>query len=251
MLASYLTYAAYAFLVVTIIGGVAYASRLPQVTVTHVTIEGVVRADEVLVHERVMTALDGTYAFLIPKRMSYAVPRGALTASVMESFPTVASASVERTDRNTLVVRVVERVPHALWCLSAQAGGNGCYLMDSYGLIFDAALGGESLRVYRGQVADPIGAQYLAGAFQDFDALLTRIEVATSRHITEVTVDQHDDVFAHFAEGGEVRFVRTTNSEVLVATIKSIFDSTIFQNKKELDYVELRFGQKAVAKFKE
>jgi hypothetical protein len=122
--------------------------------------------------------------------------------------------------------------------------------MDAYGYLFDTAKGASGLRVYHGLIDHPIGSTFLSGTFQDFDTLLNRIEAATKRHIVDVTVDANDDVFARFAEGGELRFVRTTDADALTSTVSSIVTSQVFQSKKSLDYIDLRFGKKAVAKFK-
>ena len=242
---TYVSFAGAVVLILLAIGGVAYAVRLPSVTISTVVVDGVQRGDVDRIKEAVNTVLDGTYMLVVPKRLTYAVPQGSLTASLIQTFPEVAGVTVERAGQK-LNVHILEREPKALWCV----GGGSCYVMDAYGFIFDTAKGTTGLRIYHGRVDSPIGSTYLAGGFHDFDTLLDRLEGATKRHIIDVRVDPNDDVFAQFAEGGELRFVRTTDTEVLVQTVSSIVSSAAFQNKKALDYIELRFANKAVAKFK-
>lgn len=241
---TYVSFAGAVLLILVAFGGIAYVVRLPSLTVSAVTVDGVVRGNVENIKAAVNTILDGTYLLLVPKRLTYAVPQGSLTAALIQTFPEVAGVTVEHVDQKTLAVHVLEREPHALWC------NTECYVMDAYGFIFDTAKGVTGMRVYRGLVAAPVGATYLGGGLQDFDALLSRIEGATQRHITDITVLLNGDVFAHFTEGGEVRFVRTADTEALVATVGSVVGSSAFQNKKELEYIELRFANKAVAKFK-
>ena len=242
---SYVSFALIGALVLCTIGGVAYATRLPAVTVSEVSVSGVLRGDEALIKEAVDKELDGTYALLVPKRLAYVLPRGSLNATLIKAFPEVAGVAVERTSNTAATVHITERTAAALYCSTT------CYVMDAYGYIFDKAENEGGLRTYHGELESPLGQTYLDGGLHDFAGLVDLLESGTGRTIDEVTIDSVDDVYLHFADGGEVRFAHKADQDVLVRDTTALFDSPAFQAGRELNYVDLRFPGKAVAKFRD
>lgn len=242
-LRSYISALMYAALLVALLGGVAYVSRLPELTVATVEIEGATHTDRDAVYATVVDALHGSYLFLVPRRMSYVVPQGALSAAVIDAFPTVASAEVERLSDTELVVRLVEREQKAVWC---RREGAECFALDAHGFIFDEARPGE-FRRYRGLVTEPIGAIFLEGGFQDFDAFVDRVARATGREVAEVHLDDLD-VFLTLAGGGEIRFTRAADPERVLGDLLTVFSAPEFGDRP-FTYVELRFGTNAVVQF--
>jgi hypothetical protein len=247
---SYIVYALYAVGVLLVLGALAYITRLPQLSVGTVRVEGAVLVSETAVQAEVEKVLAGSYALLVPKRMSYVVPEGTVVARVIDAFPPVQSVSVRVVDRTSLVVTVVERTAFALWCQPAQAGADKCYKMDEYGYVFDRGERVASLRLYRGLLEAPLGLNFLDGGFHDFESLMARLESAVGTTITEVSVDSTGDVRAALLTGGELRFTRAQDEGELLADVRSVFGSKALTSGRALDYVDLRFPGKAVAKFK-
>lgn len=230
-------------LFVGVIAATAYVTRLPGVTVSTVRVEGAVHVAARDIETVANGVLSGSYVLLVPKRMSYVVPRGAVQAAVVEAFPAVQSVGVRRSNLSTLEVTVIERTPTALWC------GSLCYKMDAYGYIFDLADDDSGLRTFEGLVEDPIGSTYLDGNFHDFNAYLDRIESVAGVRIAGARVDALD-VFVQLDGGGELRYARDRDSEVLLADIGAVFSAPDFKSRSAVEYVELRFGEKAVVKFR-
>lgn len=240
----------YAALVVLVLGAVAYGSRMPEFTVTQVLVEGAVLVDGEAIKTKVKEELAGTYALLVPRAFSFTLPTGAIEDSVEQSFTQVATAKVGSRDRNTVVVRVEERVAVALWCLPGQ-GATTCYSMDKDGLLFNPGSAGN-LRTYRGAVdGEPMGAVFLNNNFASLDAYITQAEVAVKKHITEVTVTADNDVFAKLDGGGEVRFVLAESNNATLNNMASVFGSNQFSPTRTLEYADFRFDNKAVVKFSE
>lgn len=240
---SYLWYGAVCTFALALIGGVAYLSRLPEVTVTSVAVTGAVYADEKAVTEVVNKTLDGTYALVVPKRLSYVVPRGAVAAAVTSAFPLVESVEVERTSTQSLTVHVTERTPHALWCSAA------CYRLDTYGLAFAQAQAEDRYRTYEGSALQ-VGELFLAGDFHDFDRFVTLLEGVSPARIPRVRTEG-TDAFLYLEHGGEIRILRDADPERTKARLEAIFSSESFDTTRALDYVELRFGEKALVKYRE
>jgi cell division septal protein FtsQ len=247
---SYLVYALIGVVFVLVLGAVAYLTRVPSVTVIQVRVEGARVANQDAIAAASQAVLNGTYGLLVPKRMAFVVPEGAVAARIAEAFPAVQSADVSVEGRTTLVVRITERTPAALWCERPES----CFVMDEYGFIFDArkAENAPGLAVYTGGTSGgTLASTYLSGEFKDFAALIKTIETTARRTMHRVAVDRNGDVVATFKEGGELRFTRRADAARLIADVQSVFDSEPFRNQKPLLYVDLRFPGKAVAKFTE
>ena len=238
---SYVFVSAVALLACAVLGGVAYLTRLPQVTVASVVVEGAVHVSGEEVRQTTEDILDGTYGLLLPKRMTYLVPRGAVAAAIVSQYPAVKSVSVKERAPQELVVQVEERVPYVLWC------GDTCYRMDEYGYIFAQAEAGDTLRRYSGGTY-AIGGTYLEGGFHDFDRLVRALEGVAPQPITAVHVEG-SDAFLRLEGGGEVRFLYGSDHRELERRLEAVFTSDAFDTEKKLDYVELRFGNKATVKF--
>ena len=241
--ASYAVLAVYGLLTVAVIGAVAYASRLPQFTIQTVHVSGAQHVSEESVRTVVDEKLDGSYGLLIPKRLSYVVPAGTLTAAVLDAFPVVQSVLVTRLSVTELAVEVTERVPYALWCNAV------CYRMDEYGFIFDTAVATDMHIQFRGG-EHVVGDTFMSGVFHDFSRFVALVSTIARDDVTEVHVSG-TDAFLRLASGGEIRLLTDADFTQTSTMLRALFASSEFQAGKKLDYVELRFGKNAAVRFKD
>lgn len=241
--ASYTVLAVYGLLTVAVLGGIAYTSRLPQFTVQTVKISGAQHVSEESVRAVVDEKLHGTYGLLIPKRLSYVVPAGTLTAAVLDAFPVVQSVLITRLSVTELALEVTERVPYALWC-SVE-----CYRMDEYGFIFDTAKPTDTLIHYSGG-EHAVGGEFMHGAFHDFSRFVTLVSTIAGQDVTEVRVSG-TDAFIKLSSHGEIRLLTDADLHQTGTMLRALFASSEFQEEKKLEYIELRFGKNAVVKFRD
>lgn len=247
-----LRYASVGILVIAIIAGAWYVVRLPALSITTVRVEGTQVLATSSVQTSVESELAGSYLFFFPKRLSLIVPTGTIEKKTATAYPQIATIKVRKEGANTLVVAITERGPAAIWCKN-----QNCYDMDASGYIFmKNSHASSTMRIYEGSVPSealakegPVGTLFLNGVFPSLEGFIASAEKATNRHITKVTIGEGSDVFATFAEGGELRFVMTTNTAPTLQNISSVFSSTAFQNGKKLEYADFRFGNRAEVKF--
>lgn len=232
------------FLLVLCVGGVAYASRIPAVTISHITVNGATAVSPEQIEKVVAKTLEGSYAFLIPRRMSLFVPKEAVRESVLASFPYIKEVRIAKPDMQTIQVSVTEREPYAVWC------GERCYGMDKNGFIFTETTGSTTGRIYRGMVKDgPLAATFLPGAFIELDAFAEKISAATKRKVTEVAVHENGDVTCTLLGGGDVRFTLRSERADLLNSIASVFASERLKGTEQFEYADFRFDNKALVKF--
>lgn len=232
------------FLCVVSLCGVAYVTRIPAVTVSRITVAGASAVPQEKIQEVADAALRGSYAFIVPKRMSFVVPESEIQKSILTTFPHIDSVRIAKPDMQTVQVSVTERAVHAVWC------GDRCFGMDKNGFIFTESSGSTTVRTYRGSLeAGPLRATFLPGSFVELDSFLERVSTVSKRKIVEADVHDDGDVFCQFEGGGGIRFTRISQNDDLLNSIASIFASQRFSGPASFEYVDFRFdGNKALVK---
>lgn len=220
-----------------IASSVAFVTRLPSVTISSVQVEHAVAHEEEAIRLAAEHVLSGSYAFVIPKRFSYLVSEGSLRAAILDAVPALQDITVEQ--RGTMLrIEVEERTPVALWCAEE------CYLIDAHGYAFRAGTD-TSLRTYRG--GNPRIGETVHPAFQDLTRLVDAVASAAGTPVEVVRIAD-SDVVATLASGGEVRFVDTGDARTLEAQVRAVLTSRAAAGK-QIEYIELRFAGKVLAKF--
>lgn len=228
-----------------------FLARIPATIIASIEVKGtsIVSADEVkkLVEEK----LDGSYAYWIPYRNSLLFPKRNIENAVATAFPPLAKITISRNGFNALTVTAEERMATALWCDGAAE--ETCYSIDKNGFIFASVTEvPPMIRFYGALPSVPIGSTYLTGGFASLNTLVTGIASSIHRIPETVIVDgTSNDVELAFADGGVLKFVRTTsNQQATLENIASVFASQSFKKNKEFEYADFRFGDKVYIKFK-
>lgn len=207
------------------------------------------------------TAMEGKHLSLFSKHNVFIYPKDTIKEEVMRTYKRVKEMSLE-VDGQALVVSIVEREPTALWCDSEYVWGQSvtCYYMDHEGYIFEEApdFSEEVYTIFTGNIKEsPVGQSYVSkevfaelGQFIDH---LNDIELPVTRVVHK--------------ENGEYEFYfkNPTNDEgkVILSTrdpLNASFENlSVFINGykeknggelKPVEYIDLRFGNNIVYKFK-
>jgi cell division septal protein FtsQ len=235
-------------LFIVIIGGIAYAVRLPDVTLSSIEISGENFTTASDIEKVVRDQLAGSYLFLIPRQSGIFYPKSDIERALKESFVPINQVSIHRDSFTTLSVSLQERVPVARWCISS-ALDSPCYLMDEAGLLFTRSdTNVQNLFTYEGGDFQ-VGDTFLEGNLPSLREFIDKLPLATKRTPEKITVDTNNDVFVHFVDGGELRFVFGTDPGLLLENITSVFSSKRFATNEALEYVDFRFGNKVYVKF--
>lgn len=228
-----------------------FVARIPAVMITSVEVKGTTLVSDDEVKKLVEEKLDGSYGYWIPYRNSLLFPKGNIENAVALAFPSLAKITISRNGFNALTFTLEERVVTALWCDGATPEET-CYSIDKNGFIFASATDVASMvRFYGALEGVPIGSTYLSGGFTSLNTLVTGIASSIHRTPDTVTVDAvSNDVELAFADGGVLKFVRTSNQQTTLENIASVFASQSFKGNKEFEYADFRFGDKVYIKFK-
>lgn len=233
-------------------GLLVYAAHRPEVNIGKIHVEGAKLAKPELVQKVTDAVLEDSYFFLIPRTNVFVVPYSRIETAITKSFPQVASVVASQNGIGDLTIQVTERVPVALWCEEQSREDtvlDVCYLMDGNGFIFEKG-DGEGFAKYRGLIeGTPIGKQYLDDTFRNFTKTIAELEGASARKVRDVVIDEHDDVYATFTEGGYAIFTLQAEYQNLMDNVASVFASERFKTGAALEYADFRFGNKVYVKF--
>lgn len=253
--------------------GIHRASYLPHLSINEVLVSGERDVNPEVVRAFVATLLDNGSRPFFSRNNKFLYPRAEIERRTAAAFPRIHSVRVSRPSpmSQTLDVALEEREPFAYWCLpdrgsqsgltampahAGQAVADECYLMDEGGFIF-AEWGEEATStrkyIFRGGVGTsttPIGHTFIPGRLSGILVLLTYLQQAGFLPLG-ITVEGEQDFSVPFAEGFRAYASFGRDAMGLVRDLQLILSSSELAGKMdEVDYVDLRFGNRVYFKLK-
>jgi cell division septal protein FtsQ len=237
------------FFVVSI--GLLLALRHASIVISDIHIEGHQTLEESVIREIVEKELVGSYGLVIPRSSAFFYPAEAIRTSLTTTHKRIKQVHIERQSLTALTVRITEREPEALWCTDDEAS---CHFMDESGYIFASSplYSGNPYVLFKGLlVEEPVGMQYVPEDEFSFIVYIlsqfTRLSLKT-RAVTMTT----DELSIELMEGGSIRLVRAGDFDAALLALETTLLSESFKKHSlsELEYLDLRFANKAVVKWR-
>jgi len=217
------------------------------------------------------TELDGSYFGIWPKDSIFSVPQEYVAEVLETTFPRIEQAQIKRTGLYTLSASVVERIPVALWCgdvvplvayeehadtsesSSSDVWGT-CYLIDKKGYIYARAplFSGNMFPRYYGSLtqAEPIAQQYIPESeFVLWQQFYTSLENSNGSVPQALLFVDERDIELYLSNGLRVLIPRKENPDVITRRLTALFESEGIREVATVEYIDLRFGNKAFVKY--
>lgn len=242
-----------ALLILILFGLFLYIVRLPSLTLQSVNVEGAysVRGSEVAAS--VEATLDDGKFHIIPQRMIFAYPKGKLIKQLLLQSPRIQGAEITRDAflSTEILVNIKERVAYGVWCTEEMVS---CYYLDAEGFTYAPADSFAEWTVFLGGMEKPeapITSHFFSGNMGQLRDLL----VALSKQGLDsrvVSIDSLEDVDIEFLNGLHVRISFTQSTEeILSALLAALNSETISSREEDVEYIDVRFGNRVYFKFKE
>ena len=226
--------------------GIWHGTRLPRMMISEVEVRPGLSVPTEMVLEAANTALDGTYAELIPRRFFLFYPE-ANVLSAVKNLERIREVEVDLVDKNKLSISFSEYLPEALWC--ATDTKNECVFLDEAGYAFAPApdlTGGAYLRFYVLGAEPEIKRNPFAN--DDYYRLLDLVGAFEKNgwFVSGVEIDSVRDVFLTFAGGGEFKATLKETNDKTFGYWKTLVESAVFSHLKpgNFKYIDVRFGPK-------
>lgn len=189
-------------LIGVLIGG-SYLTKLDSITVKEVTVEGAETVDAAPIRQIVREEIEGAYLGLFAQANAFLYPRGAIRERVLRTDTRIKTAEVALKDLREIRVSIEEYRPHAVWCRLSNPDAlsgytNNCFFMDETGYIFaDAPDFSDDVyvRFYGDEKPDskPVSKRFLSEKrFQSIDALRMGLEKIGLEPLRVVAMESGD-----------------------------------------------------------
>lgn len=246
--------------VIFVIAGLIYGFRHPDWQLKNINVTGTRAISDKEIRSLIFGEISGNYAFLVPRASIFLLREKNLIAKLREEFPRVEKVSLTRRLPDGLEVDIVERKLWAILCNDNFTPENRedtqCVFMDSEGRALDQApdsSGSLVVKIKTDFPALPLGENLLASDFVEYlKEFGDKIEEGIG---SAVVVYELSSVLS-----GEFKLVlnddftllvnKNADATAVLKVLKTVLEEEIEDKRKDLDYVDLRFGNKVFYRFK-
>lgn len=170
---------------------------------------------------------------------------------ILNSFPQIATAEIGRGFPDALDILVTERSGLAVWCKDEE-----CFLLDIEGIIFEKTTPETNLiKIIDKEKIAPVnlrervvGKDFLSKIVEIEKRLKTDLQV----QIQEFLIISQERLNIKTSEGWEVFLNPQGDVEWQLTKLKAVLEEEIpLEKRRDLEYIELRFGNLAPVKYKD
>lgn len=257
-------------LLLIILGALSYLSFNKRITINEIKVEGtnIIDKDEVI--SQVKSDLKGKYFYLYNKSNSFIYPQKLIYNNLINAFPRISELSITRQNANILDIKIKERLGSYLYCGDSipedpSLIGENCYFVNDDGYIFDKApyFSGNVYFKYYMKINDennPLGQNiFNAEFFHQLTIFINGIKNLNFKPVYLVLGD--NNTFFLYLESSNVELNPTIIfkkdndlTDILdnleIAIKKDEFANEINSKYSILEYIDLRFKNKVLYKFK-
>jgi len=234
-------------ILVLIVTGVWYGSRVSALTLNTITVEGGQTISHTDVRETVARTLEGNYFGLVPKRFAWSYSHESALAAV-SAISRVKNPEIERVSGTELRVEIDEYLPFALWCkINSETE---CLFIDEAGVAFAPAPMLDGGTLYRFYIigAEPVMFETLrdAATLARIVVIAEALETNFALPVTKIELDTVGDVFLKVVRGGEIKVTTKQSPEETLENLALVLSADDFKDLEAgtFQYIDLRFGSK-------
>jgi len=184
--------------------------------------------------------------FFLKTRNIFLVNLNEIKKDILNNFPQIAEVEISRGFPDAFNIIVVERFGLTVWCQAEQ-----CFLMDNEGVIFEEIFDVDPkafqikklAQVPELKLGDKVIEKEKLNQILDIKSKL-RDNLKIS--LTAVTIMSDERLNAKTAEGWEIYFNPEGDIEWQLTKLRAVLEEEILpENRKNLEYIDLRFGNLA------
>ena len=236
--------------------GFWYVLNRQALRVRTVEVSGVRQIPAAEIEAAVRAVIDGSILGLIPRDSVLLVSAETVEHALRERFPAIEAVNVGRRLPNRLTVAVGERSLWGIYCADPAAGAaaRACALLDRRGTAYEVLVDarGWLLPVVFGTVppkpGEPAVTPRLLELFAAADLALGAI--GADAIAVAVASSTPADVRIRLAEGWELFVEAERRPDEWLEILSALLEREVGARRRELQYVDLRFGAKVFYKFK-
>jgi hypothetical protein len=248
------------FLLVLIVA--IFVSRLERFKITDINIKGNFVTPNEQIKKIISKELSGYYLKMFPRNNIVLYPRDRIEEVVLDEIKRIKTIRLVIEKNNNLKAEVLERKPDMLWCGESYSSDSKCFFVDEEGLVYSDAptFSGNVFLKGFGQLERNnensknvfIGLTFMP--YEKFQTMKYFINVLKNTEFQPMSVSKlnQGDIDVYLERGGRLIYSSSQDVTKLSQNITSIISDPEFKSNldKELDYIDLRLGNKVYYKFK-
>ncbi|MSR71189.1 MAG: hypothetical protein EXS50_00755 [Candidatus Taylorbacteria bacterium] len=239
---------------VLLLFGIYYLAHTRVLRIKNIEVSGSGVIPEKNIIDVANDAMNGNYMLLFPKDGLFFFPGEEIQKMILAHYPVLNMVNVDTYDWNMLKITLGERKPNAVWCNGLPMESEDCYFLDDTGFIFTKAPAFSSNVYFKyygsttiSVASTTIGTTYPASReFRQIDELIKSIK-NFSVPIVALYVDQNRQ-FELTIQNSDTQYGKIffNDQQPFEKTLENL--STIWKEKKNFKYVDLRYGNKVYFK---
>ncbi|OGZ95136.1 MAG: hypothetical protein A2847_00600 [Candidatus Sungbacteria bacterium RIFCSPHIGHO2_01_FULL_50_25] len=243
----------FAFLLCALAGSSVYLLRHPALQVTDISVVGLRRVLPAEIELKIREELSGNFFYVIPRSSIVLFSASALEGTLKSAMPRLASLHITREFPSKISVEARER---EFWAVFCAGEGGECGYMDRTGFVYESAPQSSgslilSVRKDTGSVGIPSQAIEPALAEQFADAVrVLKEEIGEDGESFFIFSELRDEFRIKVRSGYTLYIKRDDEFKNTIAILKTFLEKEAGENRKDLDYIDLRFGNKIFYKLK-
>lgn len=229
--------------------GVTASIYIPKFRINEISIEGTAVLDKEQLKEEAFSLLRQKFWGIFPYDNIFILPKERIIATLSKKFPLIKKVTIKNDFSRKVFISVEERKPEALWCKK-----DFCAFLDEAGFIFEPApvFSGTIFPKFFDERETPadIGKEILPAA--EFQKLHFVLETLEKKNFNVVkTILKDSGLYEiHLDEGWYILFNEKNNAETVSENLELILENNIKEKRPQLEYIDLRFGNKIFFKLK-
>jgi cell division septal protein FtsQ len=233
-------------------GGLGFVSHLERLAIKDVSVTGAEQLSANALTAAVRSGLTDNRWWIFAKQNIFLYPQSEIEAKLSSEFPRIKDVELKRPSllAQAVVVTVEERKPYAKWCAEK------CFFLDESGFIFaeasDSLTPSTSYVFHDGLLpeTDIIGQTFLRGRLPEIVHFLELLKAA-GYEPRGISVENEKDFSVSLADAFILRVLFDAEGEKVIHDLKLALEADSVRDRvTELEYVDMRFGNRVYYKFK-
>lgn len=240
------------------------STRFDALRIHTISVSGTRSVSPEAIEKEISLTLEGSYlAGLVPYRFLLASPAQKISSGIKEAFPLIAEVAVKKVFPDELDIAVRERELFGILCNDRMRGSSPdeqihveCAYVDTDGITYQRSpisSGFLIMKISTDASSTPIGVKLIERAMIERMTFLKRqLPAVVGLHATsyelisaiphEIRVTTNEGFALVVKDGDDVNN--------MMRVLKTVLEKEIGSRRKNLSYIDLRFGNKVFYKFK-
>lgn len=237
--------------------GVGYVLNLPYLRLNQIEVRGVRLLPVAEVEQAVGEVLNGAWWRILPRNNFFLVSGGTIEHRLRERFSAIDRVNVDRRFPDRLIVTITERTLWGVYCERVGPGdpAPACFYVDAYGTAYEplSSFAGWLLPVVYAPVPVSAGAAAVAPSVLVFFNSAKAAIASIGGQLLSLTLSTStpEDVRLSLAEGWYLVVSADQPVDEWRGVLDTLLAKDVGARRRELEYVDLRFGKKVFYKYRD